>query len=52
MIKYVLIVPYLIRVFEKWFDSMSMKIIMSTTGFNSFKEIYHREHKNWSWEKQ
>ena len=51
-LKYLLLVPFLIRLFEKWFDSMTMKILMSTCGFNSFKETYHREHKNWSWENQ
>ena len=49
--KYIFLVPYLIRVLEKLFDSTCCKVMMNTASANSIKELYHKDDKGFDFVK-
>ena len=45
--KYLLLNPYLIRWFEKFYDGLSGQVVMTSCSFGVPKETYHREHEKY-----
>lgn len=51
-IKYVLMVPALIRYAERFIDNLITKLLMGTCSYNNLKEKYHREHEKFNFIKE
>ena len=51
-VKYLLVLPPLIRMFERFNDRMCSKLIMSISSFSGIRERYNREHKEYDFVKQ
>lgn len=43
VLKYVLLIPYLVRKFERLTDAMFIRMILNTSSFNNFAETLHRD---------
>lgn len=50
-LKYLLVVPALIRLAERFTDHLIGQLLMSVSSFNGLKMTYHREHKDYDFVK-
>jgi len=50
--KFIVIHPTLIRYVERFIDQMYGKLVLSTCSFNTFRESYNREHKDFNFIKE
>lgn len=51
LLKYVMLIPYLVRKFERLTDGMFFRMILNTSAFNNFAETVHRDDKDFDFVK-
>lgn len=49
--KYLMMIPFLIRVFEKFFDGTCCKVLLNVFSANSVNESYHKDDKSFDFVK-
>jgi len=50
-LKFILLVPAVIRLCERFIDYMCAKMVLNVTSFNNIKESYHKEDDNFDFVK-
>ena len=51
LLKYVMLIPYVVRKFERVTDGMFFRMILNTSSFNNFAETVHRDDKDFDFVK-